>query len=212
MMKPSKLHLAAEIASSLMIFSGTMYPAQEKAAGVGTFESHGDVGKMLHAGSVNYDAAKNSYTIAGSGENMWLGNDAFHFAWKKMSGEAVTLTADISFLGSGGNPHRKAVLMIRQSLDSDSVYADVALHGNGLAALQFRDEKGGLTQEVRSQISAPARGRIEKRGAYFTMWLGGATGEPEMAGGSPKIELKEPFFVGIGVCSHDRDVVEKAVF
>jgi len=212
MKKPSKLLLTAEIAASLMIFSGIMYPAQEKTAGVGTFESHGDVGKTLHAGSVNYDAAKNSYTIAGSGENMWLGNDAFHFAWKKMSGDTATLTADISFLGSGGNPHRKAVLMIRQSLDSDSVYADVALHGNGLAALQFRDEKDGPTQEVRSKISAPARVRIEKRGAYFTMWLGGVTGEPEMAGGSPKIELKEPFYVGIGVCSHDQDVVEKAVF
>jgi len=163
MMKPSKLHLAAEIAASLMIFSGTMYPAQEKAAGVGTFESHGDVGKMLHAGSVNYDAAKNSYTIAGSGENMWLGNDAFHFAWKKMSGEAVTLTADISFLGSGGNPHRKAVLMIRQSLDSDSVYADVALHGNGLAALQFRDDKGRIVNPAdRKSFGTPTDQRKRK--------------------------------------------------
>ena len=64
MKKPSKLHVAAEIAASLMIFSGTMYPAQEKAAGVGTFESHGDVGKMLHAGSVDYDAAKGWARIA----------------------------------------------------------------------------------------------------------------------------------------------------
>ena len=31
--------------------------------------------------------------------------------------------------------------MIRQSLDTDSVYADVALHGSGLTSLQFRDEK-----------------------------------------------------------------------
>src|ERR1700747_1684996 len=142
---------------------------------------------------------------------MWLGADAFQFAWKKMSGDA-TLSADIYFFGSGGNAHRKAVLMVRQSLDADSVYADVALHGNGLTALQFRDEKGGITQEVQSQISAPHRVRIEKHGAYFTMWLGGVNGEPEMAGGSPQIELKEPFYVGIGVCSHDKDVVEKAVF
>ncbi len=34
----------------------------------------------------------------------------------------------------------------------------------------------------------------------------------EIAGGSPRIELKEPFYVGIGVCSHDKDVVERAVF
>jgi hypothetical protein len=193
-------------------FAGAMKSTatQEKAA-VGAFEAHGDVGKVQHAGSVEYDGAKKSYTLAGSGENMWLGVDAFQFAWKKMSGDA-TLSADISFLGSGGNVHRKAVLMIRQNLDADSVYADVALHGNGLTALQFRDEKGGITQEVQSQISAPGRVRIEKHGAYFTMWLVGPDGKFEMAGGSPKIELKEPFYVGIGVCSHDKDVVERAVF
>ena len=199
--------------TTLLVLLGAVDPlsAQEAASALGAFEAHGEVGKVLHAGSVQYDEEKKSYTVAGSGENMWLGADALHFAWKKISGD-VTVSADISFLGSGGNPHRKAVLMIRQSLDTDSEYADVALHGNGLAALQFRDEKGGMTQEVQSRISAPRRVRIEKHGAYFTMWLGGANGEMEMAGGSPKIEFKEPFYVGIGVCSHDRDVVERAVF
>jgi hypothetical protein len=178
---------------------------------MGAFEAHGDLGTVLHAGSVQYNAAKNSYTIAGSGENMWLNADAFQFVWKKVSGDAA-LSADISFLGSAGNEHRKAVLMIRQSLDGDSVYADVALHGNGLTALQFRDEKGGITQEVQSTVAAPKKLRIEKHGAYFTMWLVGANGLMAMSGGSPKIALQEPFYVGIGVCSHDKNVVEQAVF
>src|SRR6266480_3373062 len=214
MKKLSGLRSSAGIFIFLLIFSAGTDPlcAQETAASVlGAFESRGDVGKVLHPGSVEYDAAKKSYTIAGSGENMWFAADAFQFMWQKMSGDA-TLTADISFLGSGGNPHRKAVLMIRQSLDEDSVYADIALHGNGLTALQFRDEKGALTQEVQSLISAPKRLRIEKHGGYFTMWISNGNGEMEIAGGSPRIELKEPFYVGIGVCSHDKDLVERAVF
>src|SRR5882762_935197 len=104
------------------------------AVHVGIFEHHGDVGTVLHPGSVEYDAAKARYSIAGSGENMWLGSDAFQFAWKKMSGD-VTLTADISFIGKSTQEHRKAVLMVRQSLDEDSPYADVTLHGNGMTAL-----------------------------------------------------------------------------
>src|SRR5689334_18086407 len=72
------------------------------ATPAGTFDRHGDVGTVLHPGSVEYDSAKRSYTIAGSGENMWLGSDAFQFAWKKLSGD-VTLTADITFLGKGVN-------------------------------------------------------------------------------------------------------------
>ena len=33
-----------------------------------------------------------------------------------------------------------------------------------------------------------------------------------MAGGSMRVPLHGPFYVGIGVCSHDKDAVEKAVF
>jgi TolB protein len=192
----------------------TSNPTDSGARGVspaGIFEGHGDVGAVLHAGAVEYDAAKRSYTIAGSGENMWSGSDAFQFAWKKVSGD-VKLTADISFVGKGVNEHRKAVLMIRQRLDADSTYADVALHGNGLTSLQYREEKGAATHEIQANISAPARLRIEKRGAYFSLWLADETGEFHLASGSTRIALKEPFYVGIGVCSHDKDVVEKAVF
>src|SRR5260370_5930213 len=67
------------------------------AAGpVGIFESHGDVGVVLHPGSVEYDATKHSYAIAGSGENMWFGGDAFQFVWKKISAH-VTLPAATPF-------------------------------------------------------------------------------------------------------------------
>src|SRR6267142_1956207 len=177
----------------------------------GLFEGHGDVGAVRHAGSVEYDAAKRSYTIAGSGENMWFATDVFQFVWKKASGD-VTLTADISFIGKGVNEHRKAVLMVRQSLDADSAYADVALHGSGLTSLQYRVEKGAATHEIEANVSAPKRLRIVKRGAYFSMWLTDESGEFKPAGGSTRIALKEPFYVGIGVCSHDKDVVESAVF
>src|SRR6267378_2648486 len=186
-------------------------PGVPVAGPVGIFEGRGNIGTVLHAGSVEYDAAKHSYTIAGSGENMWFASDAFQFVWKKMSGD-VTLTADIAFLGKGVNEHRKAVLMIRQSLDADSPYADVALHGSGLTSLQFREEKGAVTHEIQANISAPRRLRIEKRGAYFSLWRVEENGESHLASGSIRIALKEPFYVGIGVCSHDKNVVEKAVF
>ena len=143
------------------------------AAPLGVFEEHGDVGTVLHPGSVEYDASTETYTLTGSGENMWFAADAFQFVWKKISGD-VTLTADISFPTTTGNPHKKAVLMLRQSLDADSVYADVALHGVGMTALQYRDEKGALTREIQSNLSGPKRLRIAKRGDYVYMALSAA--------------------------------------
>src|SRR6202140_4574791 len=181
------------------------------AAPTGVFESHADVGSVLHPGTLEYDPAKGTYTVSGSGENIWSTADAFHFAWKKVKGDA-SLAADISFLGKGGNEHRKAVLMIRQSLDADSVYVDVALHGDGLTSLQYREAKGVHTHEIQSNISAPAQLRIENRGDYVSIWFAAPGQKLKPAGAAIRVSFSTPFYVGIGLCSHDADAVEKAIF
>ncbi|HEY3940253.1 MAG TPA: hypothetical protein VGL97_22695 [Bryobacteraceae bacterium] len=191
--------------------SGCLLIAQSEPQARGLFEDHSDVGTVLHVGTAAYDAASRTYTLTGSGENMWFAADDFQFVWKKVSDENVSLTADIS-LPDGGENHRKAVLMIRQSLDADSPYVDAARHGDGLTSLQFRDAKGGVTHEVQSNISAPERLRIAKRGDRFYMWVGGDGKELEFAGGSARVELHAPFYVGIGVCAHNKDAIQQAVF
>ena len=120
---------------------------------------------------------------------MWAATDSFHFVWKKVEGD-VSLSADLAFLGQGGDPHRKGVLMVRQSFDTDSAYADAALHGDGLTSLQARDEKGARTYEVQSNVKSPARLRIEKRGDYFYMSVA-RVGEPlRFSGGSMRVPMK----------------------
>src|ERR1700745_1873870 len=122
---------------------------------------------------------------------MRVGAEWFQVVWKKVSGD-VTLTADISFLTKTGNEHKKAALMLRQSLDADSVYADVALHASKLTSLQFRDEKGAITREIQSNISPPKRLRIAKRGDYVYKSLAADGGEPKVAGGWLRIPLQGP--------------------
>ena len=203
--------LATSLACAFATAPGSLQ-AQSAASPVGVFEGHGDVGTVLHPGSVEYDTAKQTYTVTGSGENMWSVADAFQFAWKKVSGD-VTLTADISFANMSGNEHKKAALVLRQSLDADSVYIDVALHASGLTSLQFRDEKGGMTREIQSNQSTPKRLRIARRGDYVYMALSSDTAaEPTVAGGWLRMPLAGTFYVGLGVCSHDKDVSEKATF
>jgi TolB protein len=204
----------AVLSSGLILFccaTSASLQSQSAETALGIFEGRGDVGTVLHAGLVEYDPAKHTYTIAGSGENMWSVADAFEFAWKKVSGDVI-LTADVGFLTTTGNEHKKAVLMLRQSLDADSIYADVALHASGLTSLQFRDEKGAVTREIQSNLSAPKKLRIVKRGDYVYMSLTADGSEPQVAGGWLRIPLHGDFYVGLGVCSHDKDVVEKAVF
>jgi hypothetical protein len=194
----------------VLFYSFHLSVAAQSGSSIGIFDNHGDVGTVLHPGAVEYDTAKQTYTIAGSGENMWSVADAFQFVWKKASGDLI-LSADISFLTNTGNPHKKAALMFRQTLDADSVYVDVALHASGLTSLQFRDEKGAVTREIQSNISAPKHLRLAKRGDYVYMELA-SDNSLKPAGGWLRIPLHGDFYVGLGVCSHDKDVVEKAVF
>jgi TolB protein len=209
-MKGTKIGAAATL-FVLLAWPHVLLRAQTASGTVGLFEAHGDVGIVLHAGSTDFDASTKTYTINGSGNNMWGTEDDYQFAWKKMSGD-VTLTANISFMGLGGVPHRKGVLMIRQSLDADSVYVDAALHGNGLTALQFRDEKGAVTHDIESNIFSTQRMRLEKRGDFFYLSLSAGSEELHPAGASIRVPIKGPFYVGIGVCAHDKNVVETAVF
>jgi TolB protein len=180
-------------------------------AQTGIFEGHGDVGILQHPGSVEFDPAQNAYRITASGENIWGAADALHYVWKKVSGD-VSLTAEIAFASTTGDPHKKAVLMIRQSLDADAPYADAAVHGNGLTSLQSREEKGAATHEVQAATTVPKRVRITKAGAYLYLSVAGEGEDLHLAGGSMKVVLKDPFYVGVGVCAHNKDAIETAVF
>ena len=202
----TRIHLL--ILSCLLMNTSFIHAQSSK---LGIFSKQADIGKVLKTGSASYDSAKGEYLVAGGGENMWFTNDAFHFVWKQMSGDFM-LTADVKLVGTNGNPHRKACLLVRQSLKPDSVYADVALHGSGLTALQYRDTPTGTTHEIQSNISAPVRMRIEKRGVYISMWLAAAGEELKPAGGYLRIPLEGEFYVGLGVCAHDNKAIEQAVF
>ncbi len=197
--------------SRALALGGVLALAMIQQQEQGIFQGHGDIGKVLHEGSAQFDAKLGTYTVSGSGENMWFTADAFQFVWKKVSGN-VSIAADIAFVGVGKNPHRKACLVIRQSLDADSAYADIARHGDGLTSLQYRDAQGATTHEVQSVVSGPARIRLERRGDYITASVSGADGELHPSGGSVRLLLKEPFYIGLGVCSHEKDLSEKAVF
>jgi TolB protein len=193
----------------IMLVSASSLADQGKISSMGIFDGHQDVGTVLHPGSTAYDPKSQSYTLTGSGENMWFGIDDFQFAWKKMSGD-VAISADIAFIGTTGNNHRKAVLMIRQNLDGNAPAVDIARHGDGLTSLQFRDAAGANDREIQANVEGPERVRLEKRGDYFYAFVSGKDGRLEPAGASTKLALGGSFYIGIGVCAHDKDATENS--
>jgi Tol biopolymer transport system component len=176
----------------------------------GIFESQTDIGNVHPVGSATFDPATGVYSIISSGADLWSTNDDFHLLWKKVSGD-VSLTADITLeaAAASSNPHRKALLMFRQTLDPDAMYADAAVHGSGETALQYRRAKGDTTQDIAFNRGAPRTLRLEKRGDTITLFVS-MRGEPlHQSGASIKLHFAGPFYAGLGTCAHQDSGTEK---
>ena len=205
------------VTTALLVCCGSIGPAAaaQRQAMLGVFENQSDVGSVAPAGTASYDPATERYTITSAGANTWYHVDDFHFLWKKAAGDWA-LSADISFpphsYDHEPNPHRKGILMFRQTLDAGGIYADAAAHGSGLMALQYRRERGANSQDIELNIEAPRTVRLEKRGDSFTLFLS-MKGEPlHQVGAAVTLHLKQPFYVGLGAVSHDVNTTDKVVF
>jgi TolB protein len=209
-MRESTRLLAPMCALSMVMALGVVV-ALPQTKDLGIFTNEGSVGTTPQGSKAHYDSAKGEYTITGGGANMWAATDAFYFVWKQVSGD-VTLTADIQWVGTSSAEHRKAVLMVRQSLDPGSPYGDAVSHGNGLTSLQFRGAPNEQTYQVIAAEDGPSRLRIVKKGSRFTMYSGKPGEELKPSGPVEFVALHDPFYVGLGVCSHVATTFETAIF
>ena len=184
------------------------------AANLGTFEADSGIAEDVKPGSADFNPATGEYRVSGAGGDIWGKTDGFHYVWKKLSGD-VSLTADVQFIGAGAMAHRKAALMIRQSLDPDSAFADAVVHGDGLTSLQFRSARGEAAQDYRvlakSDLSAPVQLRIERHGDTFTVSTS-TVGGSSTSGAPATVVLTGNVYVGLAVSSHKADTLETAVF
>jgi dipeptidyl aminopeptidase/acylaminoacyl peptidase len=177
---------------------------------LGLFEGEADVGQVTKRGSVTYDADRDQYTIAGSGANMWLDHDDFHFLWKRIQGNFI-LTARARFNGPGVEPHRKFGWSVRSSLASGSPHVTAAVHGDGLVALQFRRSAGGATEEFRSPASEADVVQLERKGDTYVLSVA-RFGDSLTAVQVADLPLGNQVYVGLFVCAHNDTVVERATF
>ncbi|HEX4006245.1 MAG TPA: hypothetical protein VHX60_08725 [Acidobacteriaceae bacterium] len=176
---------------------------------MGFFTSSIDIGAALR-GSTAFDPTTSVYTLMGGGADMWGAADAFHFAWQRVSGDA-TLTASEHFPAGTHPPNEKAVLIFRQSLDPDARYADVAMHADGHITLQWRDVRGGATDDTVAPEHGSVTLRIERHDDMYVAYASQADGQMDKFA-SVVVALQDPVYVGLGVCAHDAQGVATVTF
>src|SRR5579884_1225676 len=195
---------------AVLLAALALTPPKGRAASGPEFDQAIGIGPSADKGAGEYQATSKTYRISASGINMWAASDDFYLMYRKVAGD-FSLTVDVNWATGAGNAHKKAGPIVRAGLAPDDVYADVAQHGEGLIALQFRRTKGGETEEVRTPITAPAKLRLERTGNVISAEVAKPGGAFQPVG-ALTIDLPDTAFVGLAVCSHDASDRQTAVF
>ena len=185
--------------------------ALAQSGNLGIFTNSGDVGGPAIKGSAEFDAATGQYKITGSGADIWGRADQFHYVWREISGN-FAVTATTKFL-TDGVAHRKAVIMLRKSLDADSPFVHLAIHGDGMPAVQFRNAKADTTNTVDFPVEGPGTWRLKlaREGTAIRVWVA-KDGAPLRELGHTLNQLGSPIMVGLGVSSHTAEATNTVLF
>jgi TolB protein len=178
---------------------------------LGAFTNSGDVGGPSKKGSTEFNASTGQYRITGSGANIWAKEDQFQYVWREISGN-FAVTATMQFLGQG-EQHRKAGIMFRQSLETDSPYGDIVIHGNGMPGIQWRSNAGENTNAFDLPFDSPGKFKLKvvRRGVGITVSIAKDGAELKEVGRT-EVTLRNPILVGLAVCSHRADASVTVVF
>ena len=193
----------------LGILSHSALHAQDPNDGLSPAEAT-NIGNPALKGTFVYDSRNQQYRLTGAGYNIWNGRDEFYFLSRRIGGNLI-FSANLEFEGAGIELHRKAGIMFRSSLDEDAPYVDVAIHGDGLASLQYRSVQGGITREIATEIRNPQFIQLERTGNRYVMRLS-KDNMPLVVAAELELELEDEIHAGLFVCSHNAGVTETALF
>ncbi len=155
------------------------------------------------AGSFAYDADKDAYTIAATGNGVDGSSDGFRFAYKMLTGDGEIKARVDSLENVSG--WAVSGVMIRNTLDSGSVFAMSGVRATGQAFLRWRDLAGsdlaGTEEEppFPATIVMPHWVRVTRQGNTFTAFHSSDNSTWEPIGDPVTVPMNQQVYVGLAV-------------
>jgi glucose/arabinose dehydrogenase/regulation of enolase protein 1 (concanavalin A-like superfamily) len=166
-----------------------------------------NVGNVAIAGSANFN--NGTFTVSGSGADIWGSSDAFRYVYQPVSGN-VEIRARVTGV-TNTNAWAKAGVMIRETLNSNSKHAMVVLTPGHGVAFQRRTSTGGSSSHTAATGTAPYWVRLVRSGNTFTAYRS-SSGTTWNQIGSVTISMTANVFVGLPVTSHNNSALCTATF
>jgi hypothetical protein len=153
-----------------------------------------------------------TYSMTGSGEDIWNQSDQFHYAYKMLAGTG-SIVAKVESIDNT-NGWAKAGVMIRETLDADSKHAMMIVSAASGVSFQRRSETGGdSAADTTAGIIAPYWVKIERDLAgSFSAYSSTNGSSWQKLGVSEPIQMGANAYIGLAVTSHNAALTCQAVF
>jgi hypothetical protein len=168
-----------------------------------------DIGNTALPGAFARDGE--TFTVKASGDDIWVGADAFRFTYKTLNGDGQIIARLASIQNT--DPNAKAGVMIRQSLESNSPNATAATTYSSGSRIQYRTTAGGSTSKVSygTGSMAPQWLKLVRQGNVFTASTS-EDGLTWVSMGTTTIAMPAAVYIGMAVTSHNNAQLNTSVF
>jgi len=191
--------------------AGTTWNFTTAAASGGSLPSgwsHRDVGSVGVAGSASCNSG--TYTVLGSGDDVWGADDAFHYAYQTLSGDGQIVARVASVASVSG--WTKAGVMIRSGLAANAAYAFMIVSAGKGTVFQYRAAAGASAASTTAVAgTAPTWVKLVRHGSTITAYRSG-NGTSWTTVGSASLSLASSVQIGLAVSSHDNSRLAAASF
>src|ERR1700733_598344 len=193
------VRIAAASAASSVTAQSTVTPSW----------SNEDIGSVSAAGS--YSVSGGTFTVNGSGADIWNQADAFQFVSTPLTGDGSITARVVSQTNTNG--WAKAGVMFRETLTPGATNAFAAITPSNGVVYQARPSTGATSIDVTVGpiVSTPYWVQVVRAGNVFTAYYS-ANGTTWTSMGSQTMTMASQAYVGLAVSSHNNGTLSTAVF
>jgi regulation of enolase protein 1 (concanavalin A-like superfamily) len=167
-----------------------------------------DVGATGRAGSASHSAG--TFTVKGAGADVWGTADAFHFAYRHLSGDG-TIVARVASI-DGSQSWTKAGVMIRAATTAGSAHASMLVSTAKGLAFQRRTSNGASSVHTSGGSgTAPRWVKLTRSGNVITAYSS-INGSSWTLVGSDTLSMPAEVLVGLASTAHDVASLATATF
>jgi phospholipase/lecithinase/hemolysin len=169
---------------------------------------HQDIGQVGYPGNA-YVSLNGSFTVSGSGADIWGAADGFQYLFQAITGDATIVAKITGVQNTDG--FAKACLMFRANLASDSPNAAVFITPAAGTGFQWRNAAGGDSDYVQGvDATVPCWLKLQRAANTFTGFTS-PDGSNWTSIGSTTILMNSNIYAGIAVTAHNNSALNTSV-